>query len=278
MSNFLIDEDTDLLAAEFVLGTLDAEERTNAQGLLRTDHGFIAMVRIWERRFGELHLMVEPVDPDAKIWQRIKTKLAELGPRGAVSEGLATAVPVPESKPLDGVATPPAVEAPNPEEVEAAAPGSAADVPTGVGAQPAESGLTPEAAKPPELPSLPPAPMLPPSAESVVEGGAAVQISPLAPALLKPAEQPEAQRATRPRRGTGDIDVIRSRGRWRAFGLIMIALGVGFGGLIAAWRFAPERLPEPLRPTQLMMSMGIGSVAQPASEPRKLPPGSSFDE
>ena len=78
MSNFLIDEDTDLLAAEFVLGTLDSEERANAQSLLRTDHGFIAMVRIWERRFGELHLMVEPVEPDAKILQRIKAKIAEL--------------------------------------------------------------------------------------------------------------------------------------------------------------------------------------------------------
>ena len=31
MSNFLIDEDTDLLAAEFMLGTLDSEERANAQ-------------------------------------------------------------------------------------------------------------------------------------------------------------------------------------------------------------------------------------------------------
>src|ERR1700680_2736526 len=78
MPNFLIDEDTDLLAAEFVLGTLDAQERTNAQSLLRTDHGFIAMVRIWERRFGELHLMVEPVEPDAKILQRIKAKIAEI--------------------------------------------------------------------------------------------------------------------------------------------------------------------------------------------------------
>ena len=38
MPNFLIDEDTDLLAAEFVLGTLDAEERANAQSLLRIDH------------------------------------------------------------------------------------------------------------------------------------------------------------------------------------------------------------------------------------------------
>ena len=77
MPNFLIDEDTELLAAEFVLGTLDADERANAHSLLRVDHGFIAMVRIWERRLSELHLMVEPVEPDAKIFERIKGKLAE---------------------------------------------------------------------------------------------------------------------------------------------------------------------------------------------------------
>jgi len=99
MSNFLIDEDTDLLAAEFVLGTLDAEERANAQSLLRMDHGFIAMVRIWERRFGELHLMVEPVEPEAKIWQRIKTKIAEIAPREPVPEGAPSSESAPSPEP-----------------------------------------------------------------------------------------------------------------------------------------------------------------------------------
>ena len=291
MSNFLIDEDTDLLAAEFVLGTLDSEERTNAQALLRTDHGFIAMVRIWERRFGELHLMVEPVDPDAKIWQRIKTKVAELGPRGPVPEGQAAAMLATESTSRDGEAAPLGAEAPKPEGAEAGAPTSTDAATDGVSAPPAESAMTGEAAKPPELLSLPPAPTLPPagdlkpgaesrpdSAEGGADGKAAVQTSPLAPALLKSVDRPEGQRATRAGRRSGETAVIRSRGRWRAFGVIMIALGIGFAGLIAAWRFAPELLPEPLRPAQLMMSMGIGSVAQPAPAPRKLPAGPSFDE
>ena len=43
MPNFLIDEDTGLLAAEFVLATLDSAERANAHSLLKTDHGIIAM-------------------------------------------------------------------------------------------------------------------------------------------------------------------------------------------------------------------------------------------
>ena len=135
MSNFLIDEDTDLLAAEFVLGTLDSEERANAQTLLRTDHGFIAMVRIWERRFGELHLMVEPVEPDAKILQRIKAKIAELPPReptpnAKLLAGATASPPPPEptvtpangelpQPPADGSA-PPAVPQPQ----DAASPGT----------------------------------------------------------------------------------------------------------------------------------------------------------
>ena len=107
MSNFLIDEDTDLLAAEFVLGTLDSEERANAQSLLRTDHGFIAMVRIWERRFGELHLMVEPVEPDARILQRIKAQIAQIAPREPIPEDK----PPPDGKPpTETTASPPSPE------------------------------------------------------------------------------------------------------------------------------------------------------------------------
>src|SRR5262249_506040 len=36
--------------------------------------------------------------------------------------------------------------------------------------------------------------------------------------------------------------------RWRAMALLMTLLAFGLGGLIAAWRYAPERLPQPLQP------------------------------
>jgi hypothetical protein len=119
MSNFLIDEDTDLLAAEFVLGTLDSEERANAQSLLRSDHGFIAMVRIWERRFGELHLMVEPIEPDAKITQRIRAKILEItGERAPVAQPPAELTAGPQ---LPETAAPPEnAELPKPPDVAAA--------------------------------------------------------------------------------------------------------------------------------------------------------------
>src|SRR6185295_4079275 len=69
------DDDLSALAAEYVLGTLEPDERTRANVLLDVDHGFRGLVRVWERRLGELHLMVEPVEPDAKIWERIRTKV-----------------------------------------------------------------------------------------------------------------------------------------------------------------------------------------------------------
>jgi anti-sigma-K factor RskA len=69
---------TDALAAEYVLGTLDLEERTRVRTLLDADQAFAANVELWERRFGELHLMVEPVEPEAKIWARIKAKMSEV--------------------------------------------------------------------------------------------------------------------------------------------------------------------------------------------------------
>src|SRR5262249_60543901 len=68
---------TDALAAEYVLGTLDFEERTQACALLDADEAFAAKVELWERRFGELHHMVEAVEPEAAIWARIKAKMPE---------------------------------------------------------------------------------------------------------------------------------------------------------------------------------------------------------
>ena len=70
--------DTDALAAEYVLGTLDSDERAMAHGLLAEDEAFVAKVKLWERRLGELHLMVEPVEPEKKIWERIKAKMPEV--------------------------------------------------------------------------------------------------------------------------------------------------------------------------------------------------------
>ena len=75
MSDSVNDDDLSALAAEFVLGTLDPDERTRANVLLEVDEGFRALVAAWERRLGELHLMVEPVEPGGQIFERIRSRL-----------------------------------------------------------------------------------------------------------------------------------------------------------------------------------------------------------
>ena len=44
-----MDEDRDGFAAEYVLGTLDTDERAQADALMLVDQDFAAKVRQWER-------------------------------------------------------------------------------------------------------------------------------------------------------------------------------------------------------------------------------------
>jgi anti-sigma-K factor RskA len=74
------DEDQDTLAAEYVLGTLSAEEREQAEALRSFDPGFEAAVRQWERRLGELNVMVEAVEPPPETWEKIKTQIGSIAP------------------------------------------------------------------------------------------------------------------------------------------------------------------------------------------------------
>jgi hypothetical protein len=74
-----IDEDRDGFAAEYVLGTLDVDERAQADALMLVDQDFAATVRQWERRLGELNVLVAPVEPGAPVWERIKASLASTG-------------------------------------------------------------------------------------------------------------------------------------------------------------------------------------------------------
>jgi hypothetical protein len=83
MHDIVKDEDLSALAAEYVIGTLDPDERTRANVLLEVDEGFRALVRAWERRLGELHLMVEPVEPDGRIWERVRGRLGIRAPEAA---------------------------------------------------------------------------------------------------------------------------------------------------------------------------------------------------
>ena len=80
----MADEDFDALAAEYVLGTLNAEERASVEQLAAKDSGFAGRIAAWERRLGTLEEMVEPIEPPPEIWNRIRERVAETAPEAAL--------------------------------------------------------------------------------------------------------------------------------------------------------------------------------------------------
>jgi anti-sigma-K factor RskA len=85
----------DMLAAEYVLGSLDAEERKHVQERIASDSDFAALVRRWERRLGELHVLTADIEPPGDLWNAVKEKLGEVGPSETVRLPDPTPPPVP---------------------------------------------------------------------------------------------------------------------------------------------------------------------------------------
>ena len=261
---------TDALAAEYVLGTLDSDERTQAQALLVIDQEFVTKVRLWERRLGELHLMVEPVEPEGKLWERIKAKMPEVQPKPEIKLPEPTvAVPAPvaaaaESAPASTDAAPaaklpPATTLPSATTLHVI---QASDV---APAAPSEqtSTLVAPAPKPSDVPSPAPAvaPVLTPGVTRV-------------PGV---APTPGASRA--PPVDSKDDNTVRIRrrlARWRALATLMMLVVVVAAALLAAWRFAPDRVPPMLQPVELMRFVGVTISALPPRKPAPLE--SQFDE
>ena len=108
-------EDHIALAAEYALGTLDADERAQVETMMAVDTEFTAIVHAWEYRLGVLNQMVGSVEPRPIVWENIK---AEIGHSTAQQAPLV----LPEALLSPEPAPPPAEEP-----VVAAAPPVAAD-------------------------------------------------------------------------------------------------------------------------------------------------------
>ena len=76
-------EDHIVLAAEYVLGTLDGDERTQVETMVNVDEDFRALVESWERRLGELHAMVAAVEPPEQVWGKIRSAVSAIQPSAA---------------------------------------------------------------------------------------------------------------------------------------------------------------------------------------------------
>jgi len=76
-----------------------------------------------------------------------------------------------------------------------------------------------------------------------------------------------------------DATVLRIRRRlrrWRAFAALLVLAVLAAAGLVAAWKFVPDRVPPALHPVELMRLVGVTVDARPPRRP--VPPESQFDE
>ena len=132
--------DKEVLAAEYVLGTLGLAERVQVQQMIASDPTFAALVHDWERRLGELNVLVTPVEPPPAILDWIKARHASSDP---IRDVLAEEPPPAAAEPAPTIVAPadePATIAP------------AAVVP------PTVESPSIELAPPPRPPPLPPSP------------------------------------------------------------------------------------------------------------------------
>jgi anti-sigma-K factor RskA len=110
-------EDHIALAAEYALGTLDADERAQVETMMAVDTEFTAIVHAWEYRLGVLNQMVGSVEPRPIVWENIKAAIGHSAESQAPLV-LPEAPPPPSPPPPEPLAEPvvaelpPAVEAP----------------------------------------------------------------------------------------------------------------------------------------------------------------------
>jgi anti-sigma-K factor RskA len=75
--------DDTVLAGEYVLGVLGAQERREVQARIVVDAGFAASVAEWEERLSPWLTQVEPIVPSPHVWPRIRSRLGWSSVQGA---------------------------------------------------------------------------------------------------------------------------------------------------------------------------------------------------
>jgi anti-sigma-K factor RskA len=75
MSSETADDFDNIHAAEYVIGLLSANERTEAERRIRTDQGFARHVSQWEAHLSALNSEYSPVKPPARVKKKIDKRL-----------------------------------------------------------------------------------------------------------------------------------------------------------------------------------------------------------
>jgi len=105
-------EDHIALAAEYALGTLDADERAQVETMMAVDTEYTALVHAWEYRLGVLNQMVGSVEPRPIVWENIKAAIGHSTEQQAPLVLPEAPPPPPPEPPAEPVASPVVAGAP----------------------------------------------------------------------------------------------------------------------------------------------------------------------
>lgn len=227
-------EDHIALAAEYALGTLDADERAQVATMMTVDQEFAAIVQAWEFRLGVLNQMVGNIEPRPIVWENIRREIAQTMSSQDSSE------------------TPPVLlDTPPPPLQELSAPELS----------------TPEVSSPPpvspEPPSLDVQPPAPPQSD-------ADAIPDIAPQFIPQTHAPDPRIILTQVPIVDDTNVIYLESRvkrWRTIASAVGALAAALLVTLSLQIFSPDALPGALRPAPRIQTVEVKTPAAPLSLP-----------
>lgn len=237
-------EDHIALAAEYALGTLDADERAQVATMMAVDQEFAAIVQAWEFRLGVLNQMVGTIEPRPIVWENIRREIAQ-----KLSS---------QDSPQDSPEAPPALsDAPAPPPPEFSSPEPS----------PPESSTTESSTT--EPPSPQPSSLEDQQPEQPRSNYEAVPIFP--PQFVPqthapdPSVTPVAQAPIVD--DTNVIDLESRVKRWRTIASAVGALAAALLATLSLQIFLPDALPGALRPAPRIQTVELKTPAAPLSSP-----------
>lgn len=69
-------DDLQVLAGEYVVGTLSATSRAGLEARMKNDAALSTAIEMWEAKLAPLAELVEPVEPSQALWSRIESSVA----------------------------------------------------------------------------------------------------------------------------------------------------------------------------------------------------------
>lgn len=243
-------EDHIALAAEYALGTLDADERAQVATMMAVDQEFAAIVQAWEFRLGALNQMVGTIEPRPIVWENIRREIAQM----ASSQDSPEAPPV-----LSDAPPPPLAEFYSP---EPSSPESSTAESSATESSATESSTTESSAPEPPSPDVP----QPPPTESNSD---AIPIFP--PQFVPQTHAPDPRVAPVTQApvvdGSNVIHLESRVKRWRTIASAVGALAAALLVTLSLQIFLPDALPGALRPAPRIQTVEVKTPAAPVSAP-----------